>query len=136
MDRKDYIYISVCDGHSIEGHLFSDFMKEILPYNMLKNLKDFNLMTENEKECYKIHQIIKETFIIANEKLMNNKEINSLFSGSTFESVIYTPEKLIVPNIGDSRAVHGHLVNKEKNEYKTINLSRDHKPTEKEKQKE
>ena len=79
-----------------------------------KKLKDYNLTTENEKERDKIHQIIKDTFIIANEKLLNNEEINSLLSGSTFVSVIYTPEKLIVSNIGDSRAVHGHLVNKEK----------------------
>ena len=131
MDKKDYIYMSVCDGHGIEGHFVSDFMKEILPYDMSENLKNFNLMTENEKERDKIHQIIKETFIIANEKLVDNEEINSLFSGSTCVSVIYTPEKLIVPNIGDSRAVLGRLVNKEKNEYKAINLSRDHKPTEK-----
>ena len=131
MDKKDYIYMSVCDGHGIEGHFVSDFMKEILPYDMSENLKNCNLMTENEKERAKIHQIIKETFIIANEKLVDNEEINSLFSGSTCVSVIYTPEKLIVPNIGDSRAVLGRLVNKEKNEYKAINLSRDHKPTEK-----
>ena len=72
-----------------------------------------------------------ETFIIANEKLVDNEDINSLFSGSTCVSVIYTPEKLIVPNIGDSRAVLGRLINKEKNEYKAIDLSRDHKPTEK-----
>ena len=131
MNKKDYIYMSVCDGHGIEGHFVSDFMKEILPYDMSENLKNCNLMTESEKERAKIHQIIKETFIIANEKLVDNEEINSLFSGSTCVSVIYTPEKLIVPNIGDSRAVLGRLVNKETNEYKAINLSRDHKPTEK-----
>ena len=131
MSKKDYIYMSVCDGHGIEGHFVSGFMKEILPYDMSENLKNCNLMTESEKEREKIHQIIKETFIIANEKLVDNEEINSLFSGSTCVSVIYTPEKLIVPNIGDSRAVLGRLVNKEKNEYKAINLSRDHKPTEK-----
>ena len=131
MNKKDYIYMSVCDGHGIEGHFVSDFMKEILPYDMSENLKNCNLMTESEKERDKIHQIIKETFIMANEKLVDNEEINSLFSGSTCVSVIYTPEKLIVPNIGDSRAVLGRLINKEKNEYKAINLSRDHKPTEK-----
>ena len=131
MNKKDYIYMSVCDGHGIEGHFVSGFMKEILPYDMSENLKSCNLMTENEKEKEKIYQIIKETFIIANEKLVDNEDINSLFSGSTCVSVIYTPEKLIVPNIGDSRAVLGRLINKEKNEYKAIDLSRDHKPTEK-----
>ena len=131
MNKKDYIYMSVCDGHGVEGHFVSDFIKETLPYDMSENLKNQNILTENEKEKEKIYQIIKETFIMANEKLVDNEEINSLFSGSTCVSLIYTPEKLIVPNIGDSRAVLGRLVNKDKNEYKAINLSRDHKPTEK-----
>ena len=131
MNKKDYIYMSVCDGHGVEGHFVSDFIKETLPHDMSENLKGQNILTENEKEKEQIYQIIKETFIIANEKLVDNEDINSLFSGSTCVSLIYTPEKLIVPNIGDSRAVLGRLINKEKNEYKAINLSRDHKPTEK-----
>jgi len=131
MNKKDYIYMSVCDGHGVEGHFVSDFIKETLPYDMSENLKKQNILTENEKEKEKIYQIIKETFIMANEKLVDNEEINSLFSGSTCVSLIYTPEKLIVPNIGDSRAVLGRLINKENNEYKAIDLSRDHKPTEK-----
>ena len=131
MHRKDYIYMSVCDGHGVEGHFVSDFIKETLPYDMSENLKSHNILTEDEKEKQKIYQIIKETFIMANEKLVDNEEINSLFSGSTCVSLIYTPEKMIVPNIGDSRAVLGRLINKEKNEYKAIDLSRDHKPTEK-----
>ena len=131
MNNKDYIYMSVCDGHGIEGHLVSDFIKETLPYDMSENLKNLDILTEDKIEKNKFYQIIKETFIIANEKLVDNEEINSLFSGSTCVSVIYTPEKLIVPNIGDSRAVLGRLINKENNEYKAINLSRDHKPTEK-----
>ena len=131
MNKKDYIYMSVCDGHGVEGHFVSDFIKETLPYDMSENLKNKNILTENEKEKEIIYQIIKETFITANEKLVDNEEINSLFSGSTCVSLIYTPEKLIVPNIGDSRAVLGRLINKENNEYKAIDLSRDHKPTEK-----
>ena len=135
MNKKKYIYMSVCDGHGVEGHFVSDFIKEILPYDMSENLKFFNILTDNEKEKEKIFDVIKETFINANEKLVSNEEINSLFSGSTCVSVIYTPEKLIVPNIGDSRAVLGRLINKETNEYKSIELSRDHKPTEKDEEK-
>ena len=124
--NKNYIYMSVCDGHGIEGHFVSEFIKEILPYDMSENLKTTNILTETEKT----HRIITDTFLIANDKLVDNEEINSLFSGSTCVSVIFTPEKLIVPNIGDSRAVMGRL-NKKTNEYIAINLSRDHKPTEK-----
>ena len=131
MNKNDYIYMSVCDGHGVEGHFVSEFMKEILPYDMSENLKFCDLMSKDEKEKEKINTIIKDTFIVANDKLVENQEINSLFSGSTCVSVIYTPKKLIVPNIGDSRAVLGRLINKETNEYKAIELSRDHKPTEK-----
>ena len=135
MNKKNYIYMSVCDGHGVEGHFVSDFIKETLPYDMSENLKLYNILTNNEKEKEKIYNVITETFIAANEKLVENEEINSLFSGSTCVSVIYTPEKLIIPNIGDSRAVLGRLINKETNEYKAIELSRDHKPTEKDEEK-
>ena len=123
--HKDYIYMSVCDGHGINGHHVSNFIKTILPIDMSENLKHRNILTETEKT----HEIIKETFIIANDKLVENQEIDSIFSGTTCVSVIFTPEKLICPNIGDSRAVLARYdVNKKK--YIAIDLSRDHKPTE------
>ena len=126
MGNKDYIYMSVCDGHGVEGHFVSDFIKETLPHDMSQNLKNTNIITEIQKA----HSIITQTFLIANEKLVDNEEINSLFSGSTCVSVIYTPQKLIVPNIGDSRAVLGRL-NKGNGKIIAVDLSRDHKPTEK-----
>ena len=125
-DHKDYIYLSVCDGHGIEGHFVSDFIKDALPYCMSENLKNTNILTEKELT----HQIITETFIDVNNMLVSNENINSLFSGSTCVSVIYTPERLIVPNIGDSRAVLARY-DKITKTYKAIDLSRDHKPTEK-----
>ena len=129
-EHKDYIYLSVCDGHGVEGHFVSDFIKDVLPYYMSENLKNTNILTERELT----HQIIVETFLLVNNMLVANENINSLFSGSTCVSVIYTPEKLIVPNIGDSRAVLGRY-DKITNTYKAIELSRDHKPTEKDESK-
>jgi len=123
--HKDYIYMSVCDGHGVNGHHVSNFIKTILPIDMSENLKHRNILTETEKT----HEIIKETFIIANDKLVENQEIDSIFSGTTCVSVIFTPIKLICPNIGDSRAVLARYdINKKK--YISIDLSRDHKPTE------
>ena len=123
--HKDYIYMSVCDGHGTNGHHVSNFIKTILPVDMSENLKHRNILTETEKT----HEIIKETFIIANDKLVENPNIDSIFSGSTCVSVIYTPQKLICPNIGDSRAVLARY-DKNKNKYIAIELTRDHKPTE------
>ena len=125
-DKKDYIYLSVCDGHGVEGHFVSEFIKEVLPYYMSENLKDKNILTDTEN----VHQIIRDIFIMVNNLLVDNENINSLFSGSTCVSVIYTPERLIVPNIGDSRAVLGRF-DFDTKKYKAIELSRDHKPTEK-----
>jgi serine/threonine protein phosphatase PrpC len=51
-----------------------------------------------------------------------------MFSGSTCVSLIYTPEKVICANVGDSRAVLGKYVN---GEWVSHNLSRDHKPCDK-----
>ncbi len=123
--HKDYIYMSVCDGHGVNGHHVSNFIKTILPVDMSENLKHRNILTETEKT----HEIIKETFIIANDKLVENQNIDSIFSGTTCVSVIYTPEKLICPNIGDSRAVLARYDN-DKKKYIAIELTRDHKPTE------
>ena len=127
-ENKDYIYFSVCDGHGVEGHFVSEFIKEVLPYYMSENLKNRDILSDSNKEL--IHQIITDTFIIVNNMLVSNEEINSLFSGSTCVSIIYTPQRLIVPNIGDSRAVLGRF-DKNTGKYKAIELSRDHKPTEK-----
>ena len=123
--HKDYIYMSVCDGHGVNGHHVSSFIKTILPVDMSENLKHRNILTETEKT----HEIIKETFIIANDKLVENQNIDSIFSGTTCVSVIYTPEKLICPNIGDSRAVLARY-DSDKKKYIAIELTRDHKPTE------
>ena len=125
-DQKDYIYLSVCDGHGVEGHFVSEFIKEVLPYYMSENLKGKNILTDTKN----VHQIISDIFVMVNNLLVDNESINSLFSGSTCVSVIYTPERLIVPNIGDSRAVLGRYDSNTKT-YKAIDLSRDHKPTEK-----
>ena len=70
---------------------------------------------------------IIDTFVTENYSLLRNRNIDSTLSGSTCVSAIYTPEKLIIANIGDSRIVLGKL---DKNgRWIAENLSRDHKPT-------
>ena len=123
--QKDYYYFSVCDGHGVEGHFISNFLKETLPKDLSHNLYKKNILYDTEL----IHEIIIETFLLTNEKLIENEKINSTFSGSTCVSVIYTPQKLICPNVGDSRAVIGRY-NKENKIYESIELTRDHKPIE------
>ena len=123
--NKDYIYMSVCDGHGVEGHFVSRFVKKVLPEKMSKFLRNVPLL--NTSIQHEVYNKITEAFLLTNRELVEEPDINSFFSGSTCVSVIFTPEKLICPNIGDSRAVLGRYID---NEWKAIELSRDHKPTE------
>ena len=127
---SSYIYFGVCDGHGVVGHEVSDFIKNNLPKELSKSLTNKDILTDDIKSKKKIFNIIDDVFITVNDKLTYNDSINSLYSGTTCVSVIYTPIKLICANIGDSRAVLGRY-DKNTKKWVSINLSRDHKPTEK-----
>lgn len=127
--NPNYLYLSVCDGHGVEGHNVSGYIKKILPKAMTYNLKGLDLETNSSHVRSKIHRIIIDTFVNSNVALVNNQEVNSTFSGSTCVSVIFTPTKLICPNIGDSRAVMGKYFADTKT-WTSQDLTRDHKPTE------
>jgi len=103
---SDNIFMSVCDGHGMYGHEVSLFLKEKLPFNLNKELvsKKINLSSSN------LYRVIEEVFVTTNSKLINDFSIDSKFSGSTCVSVIYSSEKLICANVGDSRAVLGRCV--------------------------
>ena len=70
---------------------------------------------------------IIDAFVMENYCLLRNRNIDSTLSGSTCVSAIYTPEKLIIANLGDSRIVLGKL--NKNGKWSSENLSRDHKPT-------
>ena len=127
--NNSYLYLAVCDGHGTEGHEVSGFIKRILPKELSGALYEKDLITNDINSKKKIYNIIGQTFIKVNELLISNESINSIFSGTTCVSVIYTPLKLICANIGDSRAVLGRF-DKNLKKWVAVNLSRDHKPTE------
>ena len=121
----DNIYMGVCDGHGYYGHEVSGFIKENLPMNLNHALKkeNLNLLTDD------LSEVIKKCFLNENRHLLDNNQIDSKLSGTTCISVIYTPQKLIIANLGDSRCILGKYNN---NKWVAENLSRDHKPTIKE----
>ena len=85
----------------VEMRFVSGFVGDVSPCRTRENLKGVGVLTE-KKFTY---QIITETFILVNNMLISNENINSLFSGSTCVNVMCTPEKKIIHNIGDSRDV-------------------------------
>ena len=117
----DNIFMGVCDGHGFFGHEISEFIKENLPMDLNRIIKSKKLDLNKDD----LSKVLIETFKMENESLKRFKQIDSDLSGTTCVSVIYTPQKLIIANLGDSRCVLGTQV---KNEWKYINLSRDHKP--------
>ena len=127
--NNSFLYMAVCDGHGVEGHEVSGFIKRTLPKDLSNALMNKEILTSDKNNKKKIYNIIGSTFIKVNEKLISNEAINSIFSGTTCVSLIYTPFKLICANIGDSRAVVGRY-DKNNKKWISINLSRDHKPTE------
>ena len=127
--NNSFLYMAVCDGHGVEGHEVSGFIKRTLPKDLSNALMNKEILTSDKNNKKKIYNIIGSTFIKVNEKLISNESINSIFSGTTCVSLIYTPIKLICANIGDSRAVVGRY-DKNNKKWISINLSRDHKPTE------
>ena len=115
------IFMGVCDGHGIFGHEVSEFIKENLPMDLNRIIKSKKLDLNKDD----LSEVLINTFILENNSLIRNKQIDSESSGSTCVSVIYTPMKLIIANLGDSRCVLG----KKKNlKWEYENLSRDHKP--------
>ena len=116
------IFMGVLDGHGYYGHEVSEYIRENLPMDLNRVLKTkkLNLLKDD------LSQAIKQTFEMENNSLLRNKQIDSNLSGSTCVSIIYTPEKLIIANLGDSRCVLGKKIN---NEWKAENLTKDHKPS-------
>ena len=136
----DNIFMGVCDGHGYYGHEVSGYIKENLPMdlNHLIKTKKLNVLTDD------LSSVIKTAFVLENKSLLRNRQIDSDLSGSTCISVIYTPQKLIIANLGDSRCILGKCIEKENFEEKdeiigekknknyrwvAVNLSTDHKPT-------
>lgn len=115
--------MGVCDGHGAVGQEVSGFLKENLPNDLNKAIKE----SKRDLIKDKLDDIIIRTFKEENHKLSSNESINSLLSGSTCVSLIYTPYKLITANVGDSRAIMGKFKD---NKWFSFDLTRDHKPSE------
>jgi serine/threonine protein phosphatase PrpC len=89
------------------GHEVSGYLRENLPISLNNQLKAKN----KNINIHNYNSIIIDTFVETNNKLLSGEIVDTTFSGSTCVSLIYTPEKIISANVGDSRAVIGRNVN-------------------------
>ena len=127
INNKDYIFMGICDGHGVHGHDISNYLVINLPQNLNEKLISEKINDLSGINIEKFSKIISSTFLETNKNLVANESIDSLFSGSTCSSIIYTPRRLISINVGDSRSIIGKFDGKI---WRAKNLSRDHKPDE------
>jgi serine/threonine protein phosphatase PrpC len=134
-DEPNHLLFAVCDGHGTYGHDVSAFLEQNLPTMVSKELKDRIKISD----VVNYTKMFEKSFQITNVKLKNDLYVDSSLSGATCVSVLYKGDKLICANIGDSRAVVGRCINGSKilivylniTEWVNHDLSRDHKPTDK-----
>lgn len=107
-NQKDSYFFSVCDGHGIVGHEVSRYIKTYLPVNLENELKLKNL-TMFSSDNKAINKSFEDMFNLTNINL-NNSSVETEYSGSTCVSLVYSPQKILTANIGDSRAVMGKLI--------------------------
>jgi len=126
LNNPDYLYLGVCDGHGTYGHNVSGYLVYNLPLTLNDILIKENIEIINKGNINKIKAILEKTFLEIDKDIMLDTRIDSLFSGSTCVSLIYTPSKLICANLGDSRCVLGKYDGKN---WSSKNISYDHKPS-------
>ncbi len=122
----NYSAFAVFDGHGINGHTISKYIKEYF-IDFFTSTKKLNIKNENitEEEIY--NKLSDRNFFNkicekSEEKLKKEKNINSNLSGTTGNFLIHIKDKIICYNIGDSRSLYIT------EDYKIIEISKDHKP--------
>jgi len=141
----NYSYYGVCDGHGPLGHLVSDFIKSNITFIVYKYLKSLllqkaNINNNNSNDKIDLKSIddsfidfaklFKDSFLLMQSKLSENKSIDIELSGTTCVSLLFCSDRIISSNVGDSRAIKG-FYSLETKKWEYIPLSRDHKPSEK-----
>ena len=125
LNNPNYIFMGVCDGHGIHGHDVSAYLVYNLPLNISNILQNEILKNFNPENISNLSPLITHCFLKTNLDITNNEKIDSIFSGSTCVSLIFTPKKILCANVGDSRAIIGKFDNEK---WFSKNLSNDHKP--------
>jgi serine/threonine protein phosphatase PrpC len=117
---KEQHLFGVFDGHGVNGHHVSEYIKQNLPKNLesrLSNEEDFNDL--------KLTTILKLAFNRTNRELNYQNDFDISYSGSTCVSILIRNGIIISANLGDSRAV---LARQLPRGPIAIDLTTDHKP--------
>lgn len=97
-------FFGVFDGHGIDGHYCSRYVKENLPRNLLNELVLIRYTTEEDEEEI-IKDILLNAHLVTNEDMHEDKRFDDTLSGTTSISILIRRNKIYVSNVGDSRAL-------------------------------
>lgn len=127
LDRDNYHFFCVCDGHGVNGHLVSQFVCKDLEHQLQKKILAYEgsrQATGGNLESYALEEVIFNA-VDSCVKALLKEPIDLMFSGTTCNFCVIKDDLLYVTNIGDSRSILGYTENG-----KTLSkaLSYDHKP--------
>ena len=125
---KNAYFFGVLDGHGINGHLVSDYVKKSFLNNMEADvMRSFQNQTESKvrssrfKSSNLSFDTINKNLILSDEMIIdafsrtnNDLQLSSIdisYSGTTLVSVMILGDELLCTNVGDSRAIMGSLKN-------------------------
>ena len=126
-DNPSNVFLGVCDGHGVFGQDVSGYLVNNLPQNLNNCLIRLKITDITNAQFDELSRITSQIFVTTDHNLANDDRVDSTFSGSTCSTLIYTPDRLISANVGDSRCVLGKFDGKN---WSAKNLTRDHKPNE------
>jgi serine/threonine protein phosphatase PrpC len=113
---------SVCDGHGLYGHHVSQFVKQWMPDNLLRDAS----LSRNPRRS-----LFRATTLCHQELIRSGIDVN--FSGTTMTMIYIKDSVLWCANVGDSRSLVARQITATDHKtsgrnWMSISLSRDHKP--------
>ena len=137
LDLGDSLIYGVMDGHGVNGHLVSKYVKDCI----IEHFTNRSTYTPNKKQKFLIntHMIYKKltennyslltTFSHnIHDNIQNQSKFDCNFSGTTMNLIFQISSKLISCNVGDSRSIIISYHPYDTIQYKVEAFTSDHKP--------
>lgn len=115
----DMSIFAVFDGHG--SSMAAQYIKDNLPLSLCSKIRQASKYCSND---LKLKEIIKNHILDVDEKLMEKTKKFNVVCGTTATIAVIFENKLIIINIGDSRAIMADCNGR------AVALTQDHKPQE------
>ncbi|KAM0941208.1 putative protein-serine/threonine phosphatase [Dioscorea sansibarensis] len=125
---KDDVFCGVFDGHGPFGHKVACHARDVLPSKISSGLRSLQLLEDRDVDKWfsASEDALVKAFEELDEELGHSSSIDCVCSGTTAVSIVKQKDRLIIANLGDSRAVLG--TRDDKNQLIPVQLTIDLKP--------